>query len=425
MPGATNANAIAMQIEAVRPELPIQYQLDDTLLGLVEDKTNGLKKVSTRTYRIPLNIASGGSLNRINPDGGNLGRGSGFLTQVGLLNQAYYDFAVEYTAQVEIATDSKEKAIENYVSEQNQLGMRQFRTGLEALLQSDGSDTLDTIVSVASNPTINVNNANQFYDGQTVQVFPSLTQPARGSFLILQGGVDGIANTITIDPSSALPAGSQASDLLIVAGGAGVANSGLNGLQALQLNSNVGQYLGIQRAAFPGRLSTPFVAGGNGAITPQRGRLLINLPRLALGAETPETAQWIWYMNLDQEAQIENIGLIVSQVIQNQLKGDSAVDMLMKTAPKTFGGRPIKVSIHALPGRIDGLALKHWGRAMIQPIDYYDVNGQTIFPIYGDDGGISTSLIVYWWIGMNLFNDTPRAGAYSTGNAIPTGYFGH
>lgn len=424
MAAATNTNALALQLEAVRPELPIQYQLDDTLLGLIEDKTDGLKKVSTRTYRIPLNIASGGSLNRINPDGGNLGRGSGFLTAVGLLNQAYYDFAVEYTAQVEIATDSKEKAIENYVAEQNQLGMRQFRTGLEALLQSDGSDTLDTIVSVASNPVISVNNANQFYDGQTVQVFPSLTAPARGSFLILQGGVDGIANTITIDPSSALPAGSAAGDLLIVAGGAGVANSGLNGLQALQLNSNVGQYLGIQRSAYPGRLSTPFKAG-SGAITPQFGRVLINMPRLALGAETPESSQWVWYMNLDQEAAIENMGLIVSQVIQNQIKGDTAVDMLMKTAPKTFGGRPIKASIHATPGRIDGLALKHWGRAMIQPIDYYDVNGQTIFPIYGNDGGISTSMVVYWWIGFNTFNATPRAGAYSTGNAIPAGYFGH
>ena len=65
---------------------------------------------------------------------------------------------------------------------------------------------------------------------------------------------------------------------------------------------------------------------------------MLNQVRLALGIDTPESAQWFWYMLVDQEAAIENIGLIVSQVIQNQLKGESSVDMLMKTAPKTFGG---------------------------------------------------------------------------------------
>jgi hypothetical protein len=69
--------------------------------------------------------------------------------------------------------------------------------------------------------------------------------------------------------------------------------------------------------------------------------------------------------------------------------------------------------------------MKHWGRAQIQPIDYYEVNGQTLFPIYGDDGGISTSVITYLWTGFNIFNDNPRAGVYSTGNTIPTGFFGH
>jgi len=419
----SNQNALALQLEKVRPELPLLYQIDDTLLGLIEDRSEGLEVVSSRAYRIPLELLAGGTLSQINPDGGNLFRGSAIRTDFGVLNQVYFDFAIEYTELSKVATESKEKAVENYVAKQMERSMQQFRTGLEAILQGDGSGTLDTVVSVASNPVISVNNANQFFDNQTVQVFPNLTSASRGSFQIL--AADAIANTITVDPSSSLPAGTTAGDLLIVAGAAGVAGSCLNGLSALQLNSNVGTYLGIQRSAYPGRLSCPLIAGGSTAITPQRGRALLDQSRFALGVESPESAKYIWYMNLDQEAAIENIGLIVTQVIQNQLKGDSSVDMLMKTAPKTFGGRPIKASIHATPGRIDGLALSHWGRSQIQPIDYYEVNGQTLFPIYGDDGGLETSVITYLWTGFNVFNDNPRAGVYSTGNAIPTNYFGH
>lgn len=423
MAPGVNQNALALQIEKVRPEVPVLYQTDDTLYGLIEERSEGIEAVSSRAMRGPLELLAGGNFSQINPDGGNLFRGSAIKTDFFTLNQAYFAFGVEYTKLTEIATESKQKAVENYVSRQMERAMQQMRTAIEAVMQGDGSGTLDSIVSVANNPVISVNNANQFFDNQTVQVFPNLTSAARGSFQIL--GVDSIANTITIDPSSALPPLTAAGDLLIVNGSAGVANSSLNGIANLQLSSNVGNFLGIQRSAYPGRLSTTLVPGNNSAITPQRARVMIQDIRTALGAETPEVAKLIWHMNVDQEAAWENVGLIVSQVIQNQVSGKESVDMLKFNAPKTMAGRPIKVSIHALPGRIDGLSLSHWGRAQIQPLDYYEVNGQTLFPIYGNDGGISTSVILYLWVGFNIFVDNPRAGVYSTSNAIPAGYFGH
>lgn len=422
MPAATNAQAIAAQLEKVRPEIPLLYQVDDTLFGLIEERSEGVETVSTRAMRIPLEMLAGGALRQINPDGGSMGRGSGITLDYGQLNQVYLDFAIEYTTLTEIGTNSKEKAVENYVTRQMERGMQQFRTGIEAIIQGDSTGTLDTVVSI-SGQVVTMNNANQFFDNQIVQDFPNLTSASRGSFQIL--AVDAIANTLTANPSTPLPVGIASGDLLIIDGASGVTNSCLNGIGNMQLSSNVGTFLGIQRSAYPGRLSTILVAGNSSAITPQRARLLIQQCRTALGAETPETAKWLWYMNTDQESAIENTGLVVSQVIQNQLKGDNSVDMLMKNAPKTFGGRPIKVSIHALPGRVDGLALSHWGRSQIQPLDYYEVNGQTLFPIYAADGGIQTSVILYLWTGFNIFVDNPRAGCYSTSNAIPSGYFGH
>ena len=425
MAPGNNQAAIALQIEAVRPEVPLLYQIDKTLLGMIKKKAKGLQTVSSRAYRAPVEITAGGAINQFNPDGGNLGRGSALKTEVMLINQFYFNFAVEYTALAEIATDDKEKAVENYVTRQMTRMMEQFQTGIEAILAyGDSSGTLDTVVSVAGQ-VVTMNNANQAFDNQIIQVFDANTNAFKGTFQVLTA--DALANTVTADPSTPLPAGIGAGDFLSVNGcvGPSVASSSLNGINTLQINSSVGNYLGIQRAAYPGRLSTPFIAGNNSFITPQRARALINLVRTAMGIESPDASKFVWHMNVDQEAAIENIGLIVSQVIQNQLKGDASQDMLQKMPPKTFGGRPIFANIHAQPGRIDGLPLEHWFRAEIQPLDFYEVNGQTLFPIYAADGGLAASFITYLWWGWNLASENLRSGCYSTGNGIPTGYFGH
>src|SRR5271166_2673768 len=423
MPPGINQNSIALQLEAVRPEIPILYPLDKTLLGLIRKKTDGMETVSSRAYRAPVEVTAGGKIRQIVPDGGNLGRGSAIKTEVMLLNQFFWAFAVEYTALAKVSTDEKDKAVDNYVRRQMERMTDQFETGLEALLSyGDGAGTLDIVVSV-SGQTVTVNNGNQFFDNQTVQVFTA-AGALLGPFDVLTN--DGIANTITADPTTPLPAGIATGNILSIDGcvGPSVANSSINGVNNLQFSSNVGNYAGIQRSAYPGRFSTPFIAGNNSFITPQRARAMINQVRFAMGVDTPDATKFLWHFNLDMEAAIENIGLIVSTVIQNQVKGDQSVDMLKKLPPKTFGGRPIYPNIHAQPGRIDGLPLEHWFRAEIQPLDFYEVNNQTLFPIYGDDGGIATSFITYLWMGWNILSENLHAGVYSTGNAIPSGYFG-
>lgn len=380
MAPGVNQNTIALQLEAVRPEVPLLYIMDHTLLGMVQKKSKGLQTVSTRAYRAPVEITAGGAMNQFSPDGGNLGRGSALKTDVLLINQFYFNFAVEYTALAEIATDDKEKAVQNYVTRQMTRMMDQFKVGTESLLAyGDSSGTLDTVVSVAGQ-VVTVNNANQFFDNQIIQVF-NAGGVLLGSFQVLTA--DAIANTLTADPSTPLPGAIASGNFLSINGcvGPSVASSSIAGINTLQVNSNVGNYFGIQRAAYPGRLSTPFIAGNNSAITPQRARAMINLVRTAMGVDSPDASKFVWHMNLDQEAAIESIGLIVTQVIQNQLRGDNSQDMLKKSPPKTFGGRPIFANVHAQPGRIDGLPIEHWFRAEIQPLDYYEVNGQTLFPI--------------------------------------------
>ena len=77
-----------------------------------------------------------------------------------------------------------------------------------------------------------------------------------------------------------------------------------------------------------------------------------------------------------------------------------------------MAGVPIKSSINANQSRVDFLDLSHWGRAVMQDIDFYDVGGQTVFPIYGASGGLASAYIFYFVTGFQVWNESPRSGAY-------------
>jgi hypothetical protein len=95
-------------------------------------------------------------------------------------------------------------------------------------------------------------------------------------------------------------------------------------------------------------------------------------------------------MNVDMAAAWENVGMVVTSVIQNQLKGRVAGHVEeIGTRRRSQGVRSSAVPASTpSPGRIDGLCLKHWFRVENQPIDYYEVGGQTLFPTYGASGGL-------------------------------------
>ena len=412
-----NAQTLAYQYEHVVPKISLLFQRDHTLFDKIEKRDN-LQEISSRAMRIPLDILAGGKLRQVNPDGGDFGRGSAIVADYAQISSVYFAFATEFSKLMEVATDSKDKAVEPAAKRNLEAAIDQFRGGIEALLNTDGSGTLDTVVSVTAPNIITVNNANQFYDNQDIQVFSALGTASLGTVTVQS--VD--ANNKQIYLTGAYPVGTTTGYLLVVDGAPGVAASSLLGVEYHQVNSNTGTWLQLQRAAYPGKLSTPTVNFGSGALTPQKVRLMLNLVRRALGIDTPNVDNLMWQMGVDMEAAWENTGLIVTQVIQNQLGGSESEDMLKKSAPKTMADRPILCSLHAVPQRIDGLCLDHWGRAETQPIGPLEFGGQILFPVYGNSGGLSAATITYLWTGFNVFTDNPRAGVYGSNIALPTGY---
>lgn len=417
---ANVAQAIGMMHEQVRPELPRLYQQDYTAWGKMKSRTD-IVVVSSRPTRVPLRLLAGGKFRVGSPDGQDIGLGSSFVTDAMTLVPVYFFQASQYTKATEINTNSDEKAIEDYAMLTMKDAMEQFNVCMESVLQGDGSNTLDTIVSLANgNSTLNVNNANLFTDNQDIDIWSALGGVFRGTVTVLS--VDGPNNQVNL--SAPVPGGTINGDLLLVSGSAGVANSGLFGIKYWQVASSTGSVGNLARSAYPGKLTTPHVTGNNQALTPAKARVFQAQMQAAMGIEAAEKGGLEYHMNTDMIAAWENVGLLVTTVIQNQIKGDSSIDMLKKDVPQTFSGRPVLKSIHAAPGRIDGLAFKHWFRCENQPIDYYEVGGQTLFPTYGASGGLQTSTLFYLWTGVQLGNENVRAGVYGDGFAIPSGYFG-
>lgn len=411
--------SVASQIEFVRPELEQLMMFSSRLWQRIKSRTD-IKAVSGRPSRIPFEALSGGKFRAANPDGGDLGRGSGPIEVNGNLSCVFFTQVSEYTAQAEWTTDGDEKAIKNYVTLTNQRATETMAGYFDATFQGDGSNTLDTVVSTATTNAYVVSNANYFQDGQDLDVWSALGGTFRGTVTI--ESVDIANNTIWLTGPQAT--GSTAGDLLLVSGSAGVANSGLAGLRAYQVTGNSGTYMGVSRSAYPGKFSTPGFAA-NGSLTPALVRALEAQIKLAIGIERADQGDLVAHCNVDMEAAWENNAILVQRVVMNEVKGDQSVDMLKRNAPTQIAGREMLVNERAAPGLIDFLALKHWFRIEAKALDYYEVGGQTVFPVYGASGGIATSCLFSYVCELQIGNGQPRMGAVLSSINIPSKYFNH
>ncbi|MGB6874948.1 MAG: hypothetical protein WBD87_02840 [Candidatus Acidiferrales bacterium] len=424
-----NAQSVALQLEKVRDKLPLLYERDDILLTMIQQRGD-VERVSSRNMRLPLQIRPGGKAGLANLDGGDLGRGSGTTYDVAQVTPVFFRHAVEITKLVEYSTNSPEKAIENAAKREVKNNMAQFRSFLDKVVQTAGNGVLGTIGSIVttglpSGVGAQINlvtppGAALFYYNQTIQFYdPTLTTNRN----VAAGAT---TNILLVDPFNkfiqidVLPTGTSVGDAVVHDGLTGAQPVSLFGVPYHQSNATTGTWLNLNRATYPVELATPHVAGNNAAITPGVVRLAINKVRKALG--TNQVGKLIAYTALEQENAWEQLGISISQIIKEGAGGRASDLDLLFTGELTMAGVPIKSSINANQARIDFLDLSHWGRAVMQDIDFYDVGGQTVFPIYGASGGLSAAYIFYFVTGFQVWTDSPRSGAYIDSLAIPTGY---
>jgi hypothetical protein len=393
-----NAQSVALQLEKVTDKLPLLYERDDILLTMIQQRGD-VERLSSRNMRLALQIRPGGKTGLANMDRGDLGRGSGTTYGVAQVTPVFFRHAVELTKLVEYASNAPEKAIENAAKREVKNAMGQFRPFLDKVMQTNGNGVLGTVGSITTTglPSgvaaqfglAKPPGAVLFYYNQSVQVYDPTLTTNRGSADILL--VDPFNSFIQVD---SLPMGTSVNDLILNDGLTGAQPVSLFGILYHQTNATMGTWLNLNRATYPVELATPNVNGNNSAITPGAVRLAINKVRKSLGSD--QVSKLIAYTSLEQEHQWEQLGVTISQIIKEGAGGRASDLDLLFTGEKSMAGVPIKSSINANQTRIDFLDLSHWGRAVMQDIDFYDVGGQTLFPIYGTSGGIAAAYIFYF-----------------------------
>ena len=424
MPAQANANVIALQLEKVRDKVPLLYERDDILFTMIQQRGD-VEKVSSRNMRLPLQVNPGRQSRVVQRRWRRPGPRFGTSYDVAQVSPIFFRFAIEITKLVEYATTGTRtrhrKRHEARSGERDETVPRVPRQA-----DADGRQRRarhDRHGDAGTTFTMTVpNGAALVYPGQTIQIYDTTLTTNRNvaagvTTTVLTRGSHHCAAT---SRWTTCPRGRSPTDVIVHDGLSGAQPVSLFGIKYHQNNATTGTWLNLNRATYPVQLQTPRVNAGNAALTPANVRLAINKVRKSLGIN--HLSKLIAYMAVEQEHAWENLGITVSQIIKEGGGGNGNDLDLLFTGRKTMSGVPIKSSVNADQTRVDFLDLSHWGRAVLKDIDFYEVNGNTVFPIYGASGGIAAAYIFYFDTAFQVWDDSPRSGAYIDTFARPSGY---
>ena len=431
----------AVELEAFSKDIPDLIPHNTTLYAKFKKNATTIPVsnvtaaggVQRPSFRIPMRMQGGAALVQGTGNADSLFRGSGSQWAGFALSPVFVYAQCESPYLSRIATEGRKRGLFNVQAQELTNTFQQAMQGIEALCQGDGSGTLDTIPATATinngtggagpsfSSIVGLNNAFQFEDQQTIQVWSALSGTNRGSFTISY--VDPV--TQTIYSAQALPAGTAAGDLLIVQGAPGTAGGSILGLHYWQANSNTGTLGGLNRANYPSRLTTPIINLNNAPIstsTPWRANILMGR---ALGPDNEAFKNVMWYCGPDQAFQIGNLYLqvLTSRMDSMGKSAKNAPDMTPGGWPLQWGMYDLTVGYNAQPGRLDLFTMDSWYLGEMIPLELYDFGGGiTVAPVpdIGTAGGtyLTSSMFVYTTC-FQLGNSNVRAGVIVSGAAQP------
>src|ERR1017187_1037038 len=117
MPIGSASSSVAAMEEKMWDTVEELVLLQGTLFKRIEKSTE-VTSISNRPARIPFEVSTGGIFRTAANlfDNSDMGRGSAPILAYGNLSAVSFLQATEYTALAEYATDSTEKAVENFVT---------------------------------------------------------------------------------------------------------------------------------------------------------------------------------------------------------------------------------------------------------------------------------------------------------------------
>ena len=301
------------------------------------------------------------------------------------------------------ATDGKERGLVKFSREEMDKSLLAFENGVEAVLNRDGSGTIDSIPATATvnnntgtgNQTssiVGLNNAASFVDQQYIQVSPTVggSQRTTGISLPQISYVDPVTNTLFF--STILPTGTTNGDILVIQGASGAAGSSIYGKDYWINNGNTGTLAGVPRATYPGRLSTPIINfGGSGSIVNSTAQRVESIRMRALGDDYDENEAAFWYANPVQGVALSD-NYYQPGFTRLDENGDRVVDTAKKYMQKTWAGREVVWSSTSEPSRMDLIVPSVWYFGELFPTRLHEwTPGNPIAAVPTNDGSGTTT----------------------------------
>lgn len=389
------------------------------------------------SFRVPFRVQAGAAISQGTGNADSMGRGTGSQWASFALAPVYLFNVCEISWLAQASTDSKQKGLFAVKAQEMKNSLDAAMQGIEGLINSDGSGMIDQIPATATITTggtgaqtasiAGMNVAVAFSDQQVVAFYSTggVKRTGTNSSATISY-VDGPSNTLYF--STPLPTDVVLTDYIVVNGATYGTGASILGIKAWDVNSNSGTIAGLNRATYPGRLSTPTINLNGAAITPsiaQRAEVLLGR---ALGPDADSIKSGIWYGPPEQAFAQSNLmyNVQIMQMQGKELTGDKTADMSKKYFADTFGGRKYHKSWTAINNRMDLLVLDNWYIGELSPLELYDFGGGNVVAPVPDISSTTgtasylTSHMFAYNTCFNLANAAPRAGLYIQNAAIPT-----
>jgi hypothetical protein len=416
------ARVDALLKERYRKGVPNLYEGAKTFCARLK-KREDVELVGRRTIRAAKKTAPGGQFRTFNPDGGDLGRGSGASYEVTTMTTLPLLLALEKTKSAMWETEQSDLSIKNAVQEQLTDGVSEFATHCDRHLMGAGNGVLATTLSGAGTATVVMTTpirSRWVRENNKYTVYDTALTTNKGMVEIAIGGNDKTTGTVTFINSPVNPtiAAMVNGDVLMVDNITGATPSWIFGLRYHHSSAATGFWMGLNRANFSELRTVQVPAGG--PLMPTHFRQLKNRMAL-LRDDCFKTGSWSWVLSPAQQQAYEELSL---QITTRQREGTNrqGPELLDNVDEMKIDGMEVLVSSNCDPSVIDLVRWDNWWRGETVQFGLYTIDEIDTFPIYGASGGVAAADIMYFCQLAQWGVDDPRMGGYISGLSVPTGY---